>query len=132
MNQQHVSILSEEDLASTVLSDLKRVVREYATAATESTCPMIRQMFTDLLNSTLTMQGQLFQVMSQLQMYDAASQAAKSELNKQYQAYQQTQQQTNQWVSSHLTSGAGAANMHPGAMGQSQNKTTAQQANFIQ
>ena len=102
MNQGPVSILSEEDLASAVLSDLKRVVREYATAATESNCPIVRQLFTDMLNSTLTMQGQLYQVMSNLNMYAAPASALKQEVDKQIQSYKQTQQNSNNWVSQHL------------------------------
>lgn len=90
--------LSEEDLLSVVLADLKRCVREYATAATESTCPKTRQMFTNLLNSTLTMQGQLFTVMSQNNMYEQASVAPKKEIDKQIQSYTSTQQQTQSWL----------------------------------
>ena len=97
-NNNQSSILTEEDLAGTVLADLKRVVREYATAATESNCPTIRQMFTDLLNKTLTMQGQLFTVMSQVNMYQAPSSASKKELDKQLQSYSTQQQQTQTWL----------------------------------
>jgi len=107
MQQQKPAILSEEDLASTVLSDLKRVVREYATAATESTCPKTRQMFTDMLNSTLSLQGQLFETMSQNNMYAAASPALKQELTKQATSYTQTQQGTNQWIGQQLGAQAG-------------------------
>lgn len=96
MNQQSQSILTEEDLASTVLSDLKRVVREYATAATESTCPDIRQLFTKLLDNTLKAQGQLFQAMQQSNMYNTASPALRQELDKQAQQYKQTAQKTKQ------------------------------------
>lgn len=92
------SLLTEEDLAGTVLGDLKRVVREYATAATESTCPVVRQMFTDLLNKTLTMQGQLFTAMEQSNMYNTSSQAIQSEVTKQLNAYKSTQQQTQSWL----------------------------------
>ncbi|OBR62893.1 coat protein F [Paenibacillus oryzae] len=99
---QHQSLLSEEDLASTILSDLKRVVREYATAATESTCPDIRQLFTKLLNNTLNMQGQLFQVMQQSNMYNTASPALRQELDKQSKQYQQTIQKTKQFLQQKL------------------------------
>lgn len=90
--------LTDEDIASTILSDLKRVTREYATAATESVCPEIRQMFTQMLNSTLTMQGELFTVMQQNNMYNASSPALKQEVGKQLKQYQQTQQKANQFV----------------------------------
>lgn len=90
--------LTEDDFAGVVLSDLKRCVREYATAATESACPETRQMFTNLLNSTLSMQGQLFTVMSQNNMYEAPSVAPKKEIDKQIQSYQQMAQQTQTWL----------------------------------
>ncbi|MFD2116567.1 spore coat protein [Paenibacillus yanchengensis] len=99
MNNRTVSLLSDEDLASTVLCDLKRVVREYATAATESTCPQVRQMFTDLLNKTLTAQGQMFEVMKNAQMYELGTSALQTDINKQIQCYTQTQQGTNEWLS---------------------------------
>jgi len=124
MNQGTVSILSDEDLASAVLYGLKRVVREYATAATESNCPVVRQTFTDMLTSTLTMQGQMYQVMSNLNMYQAPATALKQEVDKQIQSYKQTQQNTNNWVSQHL----GQAN---GAMMQNNNNSQAQ-SNYMQ
>ncbi|MHA7964411.1 spore coat protein [Paenibacillus sp. CAU 1782] len=99
---QQQAFLTEEDLASTILSDLKRVVREYATAATESTCPDIRQLFTKLLNNTLNMQGQLFQAMQQSNMYNTASPALRQELDKQAKQYQQTAQKTKQFLQQKL------------------------------
>ena len=102
--------LKDEDWAYTVLSDLKRVSREYATAATESVCPQVRQLFTQLLNKTLQMQGDLFNAMNQAQMYNASSSALRQEVDKQLQEYQQTQQQTNQFVQQ-------TRSIHPGAMG---------------
>lgn len=98
MNNNQKLQLTEDDLAGTVLCDLKRTVREYATAATESNCPMIRQMFTDLLNNTLTMQGQLYTIMSQINMYQAPAVAPKKELDKQYRSYSGQQQQTQSWL----------------------------------
>lgn len=100
--QQQQSILSEEDLASTILCDLKRVVREYATATTESTCPDIRQLFTKLTDSTMKMQGQMFEAMKQANMYNASSPALRQELDKQAQQYQQTKQKTTQFVQQNL------------------------------
>jgi spore coat protein CotF len=103
MNQQaNKQLLSEEDLASIVLSDLKRVVREYATAATEATCPDMRQLFTKLMNNTLNAQGQLFTAMQQANMYNTASPALRQELDKQAQQYKQTQQQTKQFLQQNL------------------------------
>ncbi|MFD0671573.1 spore coat protein [Cohnella sp. GCM10027633] len=92
------ALLPDQDMAYTILSDLKRVTREYATAATESVCPVIRQLFTQLLDATLKQQGDLFNAMNQAQMYNVSSPALRQEIDKQYKQYQQTQQKTNQFV----------------------------------
>ncbi|NBD23051.1 spore coat protein [Paenibacillus glycinis] len=90
--------LPEEDIANTILADLKRVTREYATAATESVCPQIRQMFTDLLNETLTMQGDLYTTLKQANLYNASSPVLQQEIDKQVVQYKQTQQKTVQFA----------------------------------
>ena len=91
-------MMPDADMAYTVLCDLKRVTREYATAATESVCPEIRQMFTQLLDDTLKLQGELFTAMQSNNMYNASSPAIKPEVDKQLKQYQQTQQKTQQFV----------------------------------
>ncbi|QTH44336.1 spore coat protein [Cohnella sp. LGH] len=91
-------VLPDEDMAYTILADLKRVTREYATAATESACPVVRQMFTQLLDDTLKLQGELFSAMQQNNMYNLPSQALKPDIDKQLKSYQQTQQKTSQFV----------------------------------
>lgn len=99
MYQQHMQPnMPEADMAYAVLSDLKRVVREYATAATESSCPAVRGMFTNLLSSSLKMQGDLYNAMQQQNMYNTASPALRQELDKQYKQYQQDLQKTNQYL----------------------------------
>ncbi|MFC4304976.1 spore coat protein [Cohnella boryungensis] len=108
------TILPEADMAYTILSDLKRVTREYATAATESVCPDIRQMFTQLLDDTLKLQGELYMAMQQNNMYNASSPAMKQELDKQLKQYQQTQQQTAQFVQQSQSGQAQAAMNGPG------------------
>ncbi|UVI28701.1 spore coat protein [Paenibacillus spongiae] len=98
-SQQQPSIqtlLPDQDMAYAVLADLKRVVREYATAATESSCPQIRQMFTQLMNDTLRMQGDLYNVMQQQNMYSKASPALRQEVDKQLRQQQQMQQKEQQ------------------------------------
>lgn len=117
MTTNQNSILTEEDLANTLLADLKRVVREYATAATESNCPTTREMFTNLLNSTLTMQGQLYTAMQQNNMYEAPAVAPKKEIDKQLQSYTSKQQQLQGLASQTLAanqqqSGQMATSMH--------------------
>ncbi|QAY66626.1 spore coat protein [Paenibacillus protaetiae] len=104
--QQHAQPnMPEKDMAYAVLSDLKRVVREYATAATEASCQQVRSMFTNLLNSTLKMQGDLYQAMQQQNMYSTSSPALRQELDKQYKQYQQDLQQTNQFLQQATTAG---------------------------
>jgi similar to spore coat protein len=97
MNGQQLT-LPEEDISNTILADLKRVTREYATAATESVCPQIRTMFTNLLNDTLTMQGELYTVLKQANLYNASSPVLQQEIDKQLAQYKQTQQKTAQFA----------------------------------
>jgi spore coat protein CotF len=121
MATQSPTTLPEEDMATTILCDLKRVTREYATAATESVCPQIRSMFTDLANKTLTMQGQMYTAMKQANLYNASSPVLKQEIDKQLKQYKQTQQKTTQYLQQN------ASAPQPGAMQQvtaTQNQTT--------
>jgi spore coat protein CotF len=98
MQHNHSAIMPDGDLAYTILSDLKRVTREYATAATESSCQNVRQMFTNLMDNTLRMQGELYTIMQSNNMYNASSPALRQEVDKQIKSYQQTQQKTNQFL----------------------------------
>ncbi|MDR0268794.1 spore coat protein [Paenibacillus sp.] len=97
-NQNNSAFMQDEDLLYTILADLKRTVREYTTATTESACPMVRQMFTQLTDDTLRMQGELYNLMSQLNMYSTSSSALRQDLDKQLKDAQNTQQQTRQFV----------------------------------
>ncbi|MBE9912588.1 spore coat protein [Paenibacillus donghaensis] len=97
-NQNNSAFMQDEDLLYTILADLKRTVREYTTATTESACPTVRQMFTQLTDDTLRMQGELYNLMSQLNMYSTSSQALRQDLDKQLKDAQNTQQQTRQFV----------------------------------
>ncbi|GIP43144.1 hypothetical protein J45TS6_16030 [Paenibacillus sp. J45TS6] len=92
------SFMPDADLAYTILADLKRTVREYTTATTESNCPTVRQMFTDLTNSTLKLQGELYTVMQQSNMYPAPGKALQSDIDKQIQTANQTKQECEQFV----------------------------------
>jgi len=102
MNQQQTaqssSTLPEKDWLYTILCDLKRTAREYTTAVTESNCPTVRQEFTQLQNSTLTLQGQLYQLMQQQNMYNTSSPALAQELTKQIQQYKQSGQEAVQFA----------------------------------
>lgn len=96
--QQAASLLQEKDWLNTVLCELKRTAREYTTAVTESNDQSLRQVFTNLLNSTLTLQGQLFQLMKQQNMYSASSPALSQEIQKQVQQLQQSGKQAFQFA----------------------------------
>lgn len=98
MAQQTKGSLEEKDWLNTILCDLKRTTREYATAATESNCQVVRQEFTRLLNDTLTLQGRLFDFMKQQNMYNTSSPALAQEVSKQIQQYQQSGQETFQFA----------------------------------
>ncbi|MFE4572574.1 spore coat protein [Paenibacillus chitinolyticus] len=104
-NLQSGSILSDKDLLTTILADHKRVVREYATAATESNCPAIRQLFNQLTLDTLHLQGELYTFMKQNNMYSAPSPALRQDIDKQIQHSQQSGQQTQQLVAPYLSFG---------------------------
>ncbi|PZD95097.1 spore coat protein [Paenibacillus sambharensis] len=73
--------MSDADMAGTILADLKRVSREYATAVTEAACPEIRRGFNDLLSSTLQLQGKLYELMRDQHMYSTPSAAARNEIS---------------------------------------------------
>lgn len=96
------SFMQEEDLLNTILTDLKRTVREYVTAATEANCPMIRQMFTDLTNSTLRMQGDLYHLMKQQNMYTLSPPTSRKSVEQAVQQNQQSKQKCQQFVQQKL------------------------------
>ncbi|MBB3129328.1 spore coat protein CotF [Paenibacillus rhizosphaerae] len=90
--------MQDEDLLYTILADLKRTVREYTTATTESSCPTVRQMFTQLTNDTLRMQGDLYNLMKQLNMYSTSSKALRQDVDKSIQDARNLQQKNRQFV----------------------------------
>ncbi|WP_238996530.1 spore coat protein [Paenibacillus pinistramenti] len=101
-------LLTEKDLLGTTLADLRRSVREYATAATESSCPMVRQMFTQLTDSTLKLQGDMYQLMASNNMYSGVSKAGRQEVSKRLQSAQQTMAQDQQFVQQQMAGSMGA------------------------
>ncbi|CAH1205415.1 hypothetical protein PAECIP111892_02686 [Paenibacillus auburnensis] len=96
--QNGSAFMADEDLLYTVLADLKRTVREYTTAATESNCQAVRRVFNDLTMDTLRLQGELYTQMSQMNMYTPPGKALRQDLDKQIQTAQQTQQKCQQFV----------------------------------
>lgn len=90
--------LPEQDILNTILADLRRTAREYTTATTESACPTVRQMFTQLTDSTLRLQGELYQLMQQNSSYQAPPHAPRQEVDKLYQHATQTQEKSQQFA----------------------------------
>lgn len=103
--------MQDKDLLNSILTFEKHMANEYAIAVTESNCQVVRQMFTSLLDDTLQTQNDVFQAMSQQGWYQAPSKALKQDVDKQIQTYHQTQQQLQQLVEQHRTSGS-----QPGTM----------------
>ncbi|CAH1053900.1 spore coat protein [Paenibacillus pseudetheri] len=122
MNAQNsAAFMPDEDLMNTILCDLKRTVREYATAATESACPAVRRVFNTMTMDTLQLQGDLYTHMSQMNMYPAPAKALRQDVDKQLQTAQQMQQQTGQFVQQKTGQfGSSAQNAHITANGQHQ------------
>lgn len=106
-NSSHLPIMSEKDLVNTVLSDEKRTVTEYAIAATEASCEVVRQCFTQMFNDTLQIHNQMFDMMSQQGWYNP-SPAPQQQIQQELQEHRQTGQQTQQWIAQ-LQSGTGAS-----------------------
>ncbi|MNI45060.1 Coat F domain protein [compost metagenome] len=117
MNPMHSGneSLNQDDFLKVILADLRRTVREYTTATTESSCSSVRQMFTDLTNSTLRAQGDLYNLMSQNQIYAAPEKATRQEVDKKLQEAKQAHQQILDYVQQH----ASASNYIPSMSSQS-------------
>lgn len=99
---QYQAPLPEKDMLYTILCELKRTCREYTTAAMEANCMEVRQMFTSLLDSTLQMQGMVYQQMSRQNMYGTSYVALRQEIEKQIRHHQQDEQKTNEFLNNTL------------------------------
>ncbi|MNI23030.1 Coat F domain protein [compost metagenome] len=93
--------LNQDDLLKIILADLRRTVREYTTATTESSCSSVRKMFTDLTTGTLNLQGKLYDVMSQNQIYGTPAKASRHEVDQKVQEAVQTHQKIQAYVKQH-------------------------------
>ncbi|CAI6018915.1 hypothetical protein PAECIP112173_00173 [Paenibacillus sp. JJ-100] len=98
MYNQTGNFMQEQDLLKSILADLRRTSREYTTATTEASCPTVRSMFNNLTNDTLRLQGELFNLMQQNNMYSASAKAPRQDLDKQIQSAHQAQQKCQQFV----------------------------------
>lgn len=103
MYTQNTMTLPEKDLVFQMLAETKRVAGEYCVAVTEASCPVVRQMFTSLLNDTLQIQGEIFQVMQQHGWYQTPKSATRQDIANHIQTHQQDQQQTQQFVSQRMS-----------------------------
>jgi len=103
--QQLTPFMQEQDLALVMLSEQKRIAKEYCTAITEANCPTIRRTLTQLLTDSLQCQEALFNTMKQLGWYQgetlaptveisAAQQRAQFKLTETQNIMQQMGQQT--------------------------------------
>lgn len=74
--------LTEQDLFQSLLTQLKQGIGEYATAATEASCPIVRQTMVRFLNETMTEQADCFQVMSRQGWYGQLPMATRQDVQK--------------------------------------------------
>lgn len=112
MNMNMISNqMPEKDMLNIALADLRRSAREYTTATTESSCPSVRQMFTQLTESTMKLQGELYELMSSANMYNAPARAQRQEVSQHVQSAQQTMSKAQQFVQQHLSAGSTQAPM---------------------
>lgn len=101
---QQNAFMEDKDLLYTILCDLKRTAGEYTTAATEASCPNVRQQFTQLLNSTLSLQGKLYQFMNSMNLYKQPAPAIRAEMEQQRQQKAQNWQQIDAFLQQKLAS----------------------------
>lgn len=94
--------LQEQDLANFILSELKRIAREYATAAMEAANPQIRQTFQSLLQKTLQDQADVFQEIQKLSGYGEILQAQQQDLQQELQKQSQTAAKLQSFVQQNL------------------------------
>jgi spore coat protein CotF len=114
--------LEEQDLANFVLSELKRVAREYTTAVLEANNQQIRQTFQSLLQKTLQDQAILYQELQKLNGYGDIQTASQQDIQKELQKQSQSSPKLQSFVQQNL-SGVG------GQQSWQQNQGFAQQQN---
>jgi spore coat protein CotF len=95
--------LQDQDLAKIVLSELKRIGREYTIATQEATNPQIRQIFQALLQKTLQDQALVFQEIQQLGGYGEIPEAPQQDIHKELQKQSQTANKLQSFVQQNLS-----------------------------
>ncbi len=114
--------LPEKDMANMVLSELKRISGEYATAALEANDSNIRQVFKSLLFRTLQDQTELYAVLSENDAYRGGlSMASQQDVQNELQNQAQSVNALRWFVEKHLQSDEiTRSTIHPAYAGQSQ------------
>ncbi len=92
--------LSEKDLFHSILTTLKQSIGEYATAAMEASCPVVRQNMVRLLNETLTEQADCFSVMSRQGWYGQMPTTSRQDVHSEIMKHRQGAQEISQMVQS--------------------------------
>ncbi|GIO38572.1 hypothetical protein J41TS12_34330 [Paenibacillus antibioticophila] len=111
-NQLQNDMLPQDDLLKIVLADLRRTSREYTTATTEASCPAIRSLFSELTDSTLKLQGELYKLMEEQQIYTKPAGASRKEVDKNLQEAEQACMKAKQFAAQHQSQmGTVAAHM---------------------
>jgi len=113
--------LTEQDMFHNILVLLKHTVREYATAATEANCAIVRQTMQRMLHETLSEQADCYQVMGRQGWYPPSPSATRQDVQKAVQTHRQCAQQTAQalqmsGIRPTLQSGAAMQNGQNGGM----------------
>lgn len=90
--------LQEKDWGNLVLSELKRIAREYMTAALEASHPAIRQTFAALGQKTLQDQAELYALLQQMNGYGNVKNASQQELAQELQQQAQKIEQLRGFV----------------------------------
>lgn len=100
-NQQHCPI-ADQDMANIVLSELKRMAREYTTASLEANSAKVRHTFEQSLQRTLRDHAELYHMMSQNGMYGQPASANMAEIQKEQQKAQQTSQKLQSFIQQYI------------------------------
>jgi spore coat protein CotF len=127
--QQRQVYLEDLDLANFVLSELKRIAREYTTAALESANPQIRHAFQSLVQKTLQDQAAVFQEIQKLGGYEIQP-AAQQQLQQELQKQSQSAAKLQSFVQHHLST-ANSSSYQQQNQGLSQQQQQSQNLNQI-
>jgi hypothetical protein len=122
--------LQEQDLAHLILSELKRVAREYTTAVLEANNMQTRQTFQFLLQKTLHDQGILYEAIQQTVGYGDIPTAPQQEIQKELQKQSQSASQLYNFVQQNkFGSLGGQTQMQNQQQNQQQNQMQSQPQN---